>query len=72
MSKVRTGQVHPGISDRDHKMVAELLACWTNEDNPNYERLRDHRRAKLATFPQGAQERIRNLANAVITARSKK
>lgn len=67
---IRTGQTHPGISDRDHKMVAEVLACWTDDDNPNFERQAAHRKRKLDSFPADDRARIRRYVNAVIAARS--
>lgn len=67
MSAITTGQVCRGISDRDHKMVAEILACC----DPDPERRREHRRQKLVSFPIDAQDRVRQYVNAVITARSK-
>lgn len=67
---IRTGQTHPGISDRDHKMVAEILACWTDEDNPDFVRQAEQRRRKLESFPEEDRPRIRRYVNAVLAARS--
>jgi len=62
-----TQQATPGISDRDHRMAAEILACC----DPDPVRRREHRRQKLASFPTDAQERVRSIVNKVIQSRSK-
>lgn len=64
-SRVAIATACPGISEDDHKRVAEVLACCTRPA----EARRAHRLRKIETFPEECRERIKRYVNAVIAAR---
>lgn len=65
-ARISVVDVVPEISGRHLQQVAELLACI----NPNKQREAEHRRAKLATFPELDRPIVRDIANRVIRARA--
>lgn len=58
-------QSNPGISDHLVQMVAEVLACR----DPNPEKRRAHRIAKIESFPESDRADVREATNRVIQAR---
>lgn len=61
-------QTQPNIPDHIERMVAEVLACV----DPDPERRRAHRIAKLESFPVEHQAAVRDITNRVIQARNKR
>jgi hypothetical protein len=59
-------QIQPNIPDHIERMVAEVLACV----DPDPERRRAHRIAKLESFPAEHQAAVRDVTNRVIQARN--
>lgn len=59
--------VEPNIDHQTLQMVAELLACV----DPDPARRKQHRITKLASFPAEHQERVRDITNRVIEARTR-
>lgn len=63
---IRLVQVCPNLPPAVEKMAAEILACC----DPNLEARKQHRRDKLASFPQEQQAAVREAVNRVIRTRN--
>lgn len=61
-------QIQPNIPSHLERMVAEVLACV----DPDPERRRAHRIAKLESFPVEHQAAVRDITNRVIVARNQR
>lgn len=63
MTSIR--QIAPTISDTVERMVAEVLACADTDP----ERRREHRRAKVRSYPEEDRKEVTRVANGVLRAR---